>query len=153
LHCPDCGKISITFDPYFSVSLPIPVQEKQKFSVYIVTNDLYSTPLLFDIQIESTKKISDLKNIIATHLNKNSQDLFPVGLASDFSILKSFEDFTYLNDFDSANFKFFYEIKNYKNIPKIRINIKKSKDIDSYKSFPRFLLINNQITYNGILYV
>jgi len=30
LSCPDCKKISITFDPFFSVSVPIPSNERMK---------------------------------------------------------------------------------------------------------------------------
>lgn len=36
LDCPDCKRVSITFDPYMMISLPIPSQEYSKFFLYFI---------------------------------------------------------------------------------------------------------------------
>jgi len=43
LICPDCGKISITFDPFNMLSIPIPSSEIMKIFFYFIdlnTNEI-----------------------------------------------------------------------------------------------------------------
>lgn len=40
--CPDCGKESITFDPFITVTLPIPEKSSSEMKLYVLYGD-YST--------------------------------------------------------------------------------------------------------------
>ena len=44
LDCPDCKKVSITFDPFMMLSLPIPTVEYTKFFLYFVYNSYDRIP-------------------------------------------------------------------------------------------------------------
>lgn len=44
MNCPDCNKISITYDPYLMISLPVPKNEGSKTLKYIyIDNDEFRT--------------------------------------------------------------------------------------------------------------
>lgn len=49
LRCPDCQKISITFDPYFSVSIPIPDSSKIKLQLYVLNKN--NVPSMIDLYL------------------------------------------------------------------------------------------------------
>ena len=62
LSCPDCQKISITFDPFFSVSVPIPSNEKIKVQLYVVNEN--HIPTMLEVYIESSKTVQALFDIV-----------------------------------------------------------------------------------------
>ena len=53
LVCPDCQQVSITFDPYYSISLPIPTQNIEKHSFYLVTKNPNHAPYAFEVSIDN----------------------------------------------------------------------------------------------------
>ena len=42
LHCSKCDRISITFDPYLMMSLPIPITKYEKVDCYFIQYDMAS---------------------------------------------------------------------------------------------------------------
>lgn len=44
LTCPDCKKISITFDPFLSISLPIPHTTLSSFHIFLIFLDSKISP-------------------------------------------------------------------------------------------------------------
>ena len=40
LVCPECKKVSVTFDPFMYMSLPLPVSKKVVFQFTLVTSDV-----------------------------------------------------------------------------------------------------------------
>lgn len=39
LVCPDCGNVSVTFDPFCYLSVPLPVSHKRVMEVFFVSMD------------------------------------------------------------------------------------------------------------------
>ncbi|EAR83728.2 ubiquitin carboxyl-terminal hydrolase (macronuclear) [Tetrahymena thermophila SB210] len=77
LVCPDknCGKISITFDPFLTLSVPIPRVTKEDVSFYIIFKDPRKTPYKIETQIRSDSSLGELKKQISDNLNIPCQSL------------------------------------------------------------------------------
>ena len=65
VECPDCGKISVTFEPYMNITLPIP-------EIKVITKQFFWVPfntskrgILHSFSIKSHKPVKSLKNYIA----------------------------------------------------------------------------------------
>lgn len=43
LVCPECSKISVTFDPFCYLSLPLPIKKERQIEVFFVALDPMST--------------------------------------------------------------------------------------------------------------
>jgi len=80
LDCPDCKKISITFDPYMMVSLPIPTIEYSKFFLYFVYENHHKIPLnhiqsafKYHIPGNCCEDLSDNRRFFKEYRNGTSQ--------------------------------------------------------------------------------
>ncbi|KAH6915962.1 ubiquitin-specific protease [Coprinopsis sp. MPI-PUGE-AT-0042] len=61
LVCPECSKISITFDPFMYLTLPIPVQKKWKHTIYFIPWDLEERHIKVPIEINRDASFKDLR--------------------------------------------------------------------------------------------
>ncbi|KAI5284316.1 CSN-associated deubiquitinating enzyme Ubp12, partial [Ascosphaera aggregata] len=71
LHCPECDKVSIIFDPFHNLTLQLPVENT--WSHRLTFFPLYGKPITMDIEIEKNSSVKALKAHVAKKL----------GLASD----------------------------------------------------------------------
>lgn len=63
LKCPECGKISITFDPFNNLTLPLPVENMWAKTVkYFPLNDV---PVQFEIELPKHSSIESLKGFLS----------------------------------------------------------------------------------------
>ncbi|KFA74953.1 hypothetical protein S40288_02221, partial [Stachybotrys chartarum IBT 40288] len=63
LKCPDCGKISITFDPFNNLTLQLPVEDMWSASIkFFPLND---TPVLIEVEMPKHRTIEALKQILS----------------------------------------------------------------------------------------
>jgi hypothetical protein len=62
--CTNCGNESVTFDEYSSISLPLPVRNTRKVSVVVQLLPLGSLPLKFELEVEVTAVMRDLKRLL-----------------------------------------------------------------------------------------
>jgi len=60
LVCPDCKKVSITFDPYMMLSLPIPYDEYCKFFLYFIYADSKRIPNKITFNILTNTSYEDI---------------------------------------------------------------------------------------------
>ncbi|KAL9489372.1 hypothetical protein ACSS6W_001649 [Trichoderma asperelloides] len=59
LKCPECGKISITFDPFNNLTLPLPVENMWSKTVkFFPLNDV---PVMFEVELPKHSSIESLK--------------------------------------------------------------------------------------------
>lgn len=63
LVCPDCGKTSITFDPFMYLSLPLPTERDRAIEIVLFkyNTDLDTFPVKYGIKIAKRAKIEELK--------------------------------------------------------------------------------------------
>ncbi|OWK16726.1 USP15, partial [Cervus elaphus hippelaphus] len=58
LVCPECAKISVTFDPFCYLTLPLPMKKERTLEVYLVRMDPLTKPMQEYLQISRYVKIS-----------------------------------------------------------------------------------------------
>nr|KAF6360882.1 ubiquitin specific peptidase 11 [Myotis myotis] len=67
LVCPDCGNVSVTFDPFCYLSVPLPVSHKRVMEVFFVSMDPRRKPEQHRLVVPKKGKISDLCMALAKH--------------------------------------------------------------------------------------
>lgn len=65
LVCPDCNKVSVTFDPFCYLSLPLPVKKERILGVFLVHNDPLQKPTLYKLTVPKMGNISDLLDVLS----------------------------------------------------------------------------------------
>ena len=73
LICPDCKHVSITFDPFNDLSLPIPVETFWKKSIYILPLD--DDPHTLELEMKEDLKYVDLKKEVAKYMQRDPNHL------------------------------------------------------------------------------
>ncbi|AMD19586.1 HCL565Wp [Eremothecium sinecaudum] len=63
LVCPECEKVSITFDPYNELTLPLPVESTWSGNIILFPHD--SSPYKLEVELKKTDTYRDLKKYIA----------------------------------------------------------------------------------------
>ncbi|CDW85002.1 ubiquitin carboxyl-terminal hydrolase family [Stylonychia lemnae] len=131
LQCPQCKRVSITFDPYMSIPLPIPLNFQ--LSYYFLPDRVSKKIYRFDVFIRMSYSVLDAKQIIAKQASEYYQEYispYEFILAqvskSDFAITQLFKDSEQsgsLNINFGSNFIFAYQIDkaalNTKVLPKV----------------------------------
>ena len=75
LECPDCQKISVTFEPYMNITLPIPEMRLIQKQYFWVPADVSEECILHSFQIRSHKTVKHLKSMIAKTFQTKRKDL------------------------------------------------------------------------------
>ena len=77
VRCPDCNCVSVTFEPYMNISLPIPEIKLIQKQFFWVPFDPSKRCVLFNFSIKSHKQINNLKEFIGNsfNINKHSFDI------------------------------------------------------------------------------
>ncbi|KAF0981910.1 hypothetical protein FDP41_011771 [Naegleria fowleri] len=70
LHCPKCDNVSITFDPFMYLTLPIPVEKNRKISFLMFLNNTYPDEIEQSVENDNTK-ISNMPIKISCIVNKH----------------------------------------------------------------------------------
>ncbi|XP_067854552.1 ubiquitin carboxyl-terminal hydrolase 4 isoform X1 [Heptranchias perlo] len=60
LVCPECSKISVTFDPFCYLTLPLPMKKDRTMEIFLVRADSKSRPTQYRIIVPKMGAISDL---------------------------------------------------------------------------------------------
>ena len=77
VKCPDCNCVSVTFEPYMNISLPIPEIRLIQKQLFWVPFDPSKRCVLYNFSIKSHKQINHLKEVVgeAFKVNKHSFDI------------------------------------------------------------------------------
>ena len=160
LVCPDCNKISITFDPFLIASLPIPAIDYTQLSIYFIFRDLKKTPIKLQLNLFSFITIDILIKRIAVYLNLEDEYI-ELCWIKDHLILEFVERNTLIKKFKECDgILFMFEkfrpsphIKfDDKSFVKTEIQVfhKSSKKPDCQKkavSYTRLILVNQNSTF------
>ncbi|XP_053173050.1 ubiquitin carboxyl-terminal hydrolase 11 [Scomber japonicus] len=60
LVCPECHKVSVTFDPFCYLSVPLPVSKERVMEVFFVSLDPYAKPVQHRVVVPKAGKVLDL---------------------------------------------------------------------------------------------
>ncbi|KAG6900323.1 hypothetical protein C0993_012520 [Termitomyces sp. T159_Od127] len=75
LICPECEKVSITFDPFMYLTLPLPVNKKWKHSIYYVPWDTDKPHQKVPVEINRDASFKDLKILLGRWMDANPENL------------------------------------------------------------------------------
>ncbi|XP_064607278.1 ubiquitin carboxyl-terminal hydrolase 15-like isoform X2 [Liolophura sinensis] len=60
LVCPECAKVSVTFDPFCYLSLPLPIKKERPLEVFLVPLDPMSKTIQYKLTVPKLGNIADL---------------------------------------------------------------------------------------------
>uniref|UniRef100_A0A672IT68 Ubiquitin carboxyl-terminal hydrolase n=1 Tax=Salarias fasciatus TaxID=181472 RepID=A0A672IT68_SALFA len=66
LVCPVCSKVSVTFDPFCYLTLPLPMKKERTLEVYLVRLDPLAKPTQYKLTVPKVGYISDLCTSLST---------------------------------------------------------------------------------------
>lgn len=75
LVCPECQKVSITFDPFMYLTLPLPVNKKWEHLIYYVPWDPSKPHRKVPVEIGRDSSFKDLKNLLGRWMGSKPQEL------------------------------------------------------------------------------
>ncbi|KAG6840248.1 hypothetical protein C0991_007941 [Blastosporella zonata] len=75
LICPECEKVSITFDPFMYLTLPLPIHKKWKHIIYFVPWDLQKPHVKIPVEIGRDSSFKDLKILLGRWMDVNPDNL------------------------------------------------------------------------------
>lgn len=111
--CPSqsCGKVSITFDPFQMVSVPIPVKEVSKAPIYYISTKEYGkSPEKMTLVMNGASSVAEVKRVVAKFKGTIEGNLEIYSIQS-FVIKEKIgdeKDFKYL--IDCPGFPFIYDM-------------------------------------------
>jgi ubiquitin carboxyl-terminal hydrolase 4/11/15 len=82
LVCPECQKVSITFDPFMYLTLPLPVNKKWRHDIYYVPWDVNKPHLKVPIEISINSSFKDLRNLLGRWMNVPADNLLTLEIWS-----------------------------------------------------------------------
>ncbi|KKY23376.1 putative ubiquitin c-terminal hydrolase [Diplodia seriata] len=88
--CPECDKVSITFDPYSSLTLQMPIEKNWQHSIYFVP--LVGRPVQIDVDIEPNRPLSAIKEFIAQRIPNVDPKRIMMSEIYSHKFYKHFED-------------------------------------------------------------
>jgi ubiquitin carboxyl-terminal hydrolase 4/11 len=131
ITCPECNRISITYDPFMYLGLPIPSGHfKIKFKFFTYPNEISVKNYFYEYElpINDHTTVKDMKyKVISSKANTNFEFLEAVCINKDKSFKRILRD-------EELIFQFFdngYEIVIYDKYP----STCKEKDVENYKTF------------------
>ncbi|XP_031094447.1 ubiquitin carboxyl-terminal hydrolase 9-like isoform X1 [Ipomoea triloba] len=92
LVCPDCNKISITFDPFMYLSLPLPSTATRSMTVTVFYGDGTSLPMPFTVTVLKHGYCKDLVQALATECCLRSDEYLLLAEAYDHRIFRYFDN-------------------------------------------------------------
>ncbi|KAI5820883.1 hypothetical protein BZA77DRAFT_300177 [Pyronema omphalodes] len=113
LVCPDCGKVSITFDPFMDLTLPLPIESlwsKDLVWVPKARNGEYSTPVHVPVELRKTASIRELKEYMAQKFGANAKCLM-VSEVYKQKHYKNFEDSSLVSEIQANDAICVYELE------------------------------------------
>mmetsp|Transcript_39815 Transcript_39815/g.64580 ORF Transcript_39815/g.64580 Transcript_39815/m.64580 type:complete len:894 (-) Transcript_39815:121-2802(-) len=81
LVCPDCGKISVTFDPFMYLSVPLPGQSSRNITLTFYPLNPSATPIKFRVSVGKKGSILELKQAVCALAATSDLELKPQLLA------------------------------------------------------------------------
>ncbi|KAK3755857.1 hypothetical protein QZH41_014323 [Actinostola sp. cb2023] len=69
LVCPECNKISVTFDPFCYLSLPLPIKKERYIELLLIKDNPMERPMLFKVSVPKMGSISDLMEALCKEVS------------------------------------------------------------------------------------
>ncbi|KAJ1024788.1 hypothetical protein NDA16_002828 [Ustilago loliicola] len=109
LVCPECNKISIKFDPFMYLTLPIPNKKMWRGQVYFVPQDPSKPMQRFQVQLPAGMTVGKLRQKVAAQFGVEAKRLV-CGEVWHHRIYKWIDDYEPLIDIKDGDFVYFWEV-------------------------------------------
>ncbi|KAJ1598983.1 hypothetical protein NDA14_006720 [Ustilago hordei] len=109
LVCPECNKISIKFDPFMYLTLPIPNKKMWRGQVYFVPQDPSKPMQSFQVQLPAGTTVGKLRQKVAAQFGVETKRLI-CGEVWHHRIYKWIDDYEPLIDIKDGDFVYFWEV-------------------------------------------
>lgn len=151
LVCPQCNNISITFDPYNDLTLPLPVDNY--WSSKIILFPSQSPPCLLEIELPKTASYKELKEYVASCANMKADDLlgaeiFNHQFYNNYEARNSDSQYLPVQDLISKDdFVAFYEVPRGENdlvVPVLNTRFEEGFKNSRLFGYPFFITLSNE---------
>ncbi|CAE7142462.1 unnamed protein product [Rhizoctonia solani] len=109
LVCPECQKISITFDPFMYLTLPLPVTKTWRHIVHWVPWDMRKTPLSVEIEVPKDSSYGYLKKLFGRWFAVEPENLLAAEVWSH-KFYKFYDDYMNLTELAEKDTLVVYEL-------------------------------------------
>lgn len=92
LVCPVCKKVSVTFDPFMYLSLPLPSTTMRTMTLTVIDTDGSSTPTVVTVSVPKYGKSEDLIQALTTACSLPADDTLLVAEIYNHQIIRFLED-------------------------------------------------------------
>ncbi|RXW21669.1 hypothetical protein EST38_g4184 [Candolleomyces aberdarensis] len=75
LVCPECSKVSITFDPFMYLTLPLPVNKKWKHTIYYVPWDSDRPHVTVPVEVHRDATFKELRILLGRYMDAVPENL------------------------------------------------------------------------------
>ncbi|SCU99499.1 LAME_0G03400g1_1 [Lachancea meyersii CBS 8951] len=149
LTCPVCNKVSVTFDPFSDLTLPLPVDSFWNTKVLIFPQN--SPPCILEVELSKGSTYQDLKCYVAKAANMNSESLigaevFNHAFYNNYESATSNSNYLPINDLASEGDTIvFYEIPRHENVtifPVLNTKIEKGFRSPRMFGYPFFVALD-----------
>ena len=143
LNCPSCNNISITFDPYMYLSLPIPLASATRI-IQVTFIRLDGKPgTIYSLRLNSNgSTMLNLKTMLCTMININQRQVVIMECTNNI-LGNAFDDKKPINEITSDKLMA-YEYKF--DIGKVMVKVQHKKDTNTYFGIPLMLCVTANIT-------
>ncbi|EGN96654.1 hypothetical protein SERLA73DRAFT_111301 [Serpula lacrymans var. lacrymans S7.3] len=83
LVCPECQKVSITFDPFMYLTLPLPVQKKWRHTVFYVPWDISKPHVRVPVEIGRDASFKELRILLGRWMGTKPENLLTLEIFSN----------------------------------------------------------------------
>ncbi|KAG9096159.1 CSN-associated deubiquitinating enzyme Ubp12 [Ceratobasidium sp. 370] len=109
LVCPECAKISITFDPFMYLTLPLPITKTWRHTIHYVPWDSNKLPLAVQIEVPKDSSYGFLKKLFGRWFNVDPENLLAAEVWSH-KFYKFYDDYMNLTDLAEKDVLVLYEL-------------------------------------------
>ncbi|XP_010908130.1 ubiquitin carboxyl-terminal hydrolase 9 [Elaeis guineensis] len=137
LVCPDCSKVSVTFDPFMYLSLPLPSTVTRMMTVTVFSGDGNALPMPFTVTVPKHGCCKDLSRALSTSCCLKSSEALLLAEVYDHRIYRYLENpFESLSSIKDEEHIVAYRVPtNHDKLPRLEIMHRRT---DRFLSEPQF---------------
>ncbi|KAF9499335.1 UCH-domain-containing protein [Pleurotus eryngii] len=82
LVCPECKKVSITFDPFMYLTLPLPVDKKWRHTIYYIPWDVSRPHMKVPIELSHNASFKEVRQLLGRWMDATPENLLTLEIFS-----------------------------------------------------------------------
>ena len=158
LDCPECNKISITFDPFLSISLPVPHLTTLSCQFFLIFKDSKKIPYKMSLTLPTDSKCQDALDYLEKNLSIPKETMI-IALMKDHAIVDNVapsKPFKHLEDHEKGNVLIYEVEQTDPNQSSLKIDLsmfhqRKKGDESADVSYCRVFKVSLEVSYEYIL--